>query len=151
MERNGAESDNIINRGANLKDLIIRPITPGEENEWNILMAKHHYLGFHCLSGRRLKYVALLDGRWVALIDWGAAALKCSPRDRWINWSKERKYERRKSHRQQSAFSHPAGCLHQEPGLQNTVAECQAAVRRLGNRLWTPDPHGGNIRGAQPF
>jgi len=72
MERNGAEPDNIINRDANLKDLIVRPITPGEENEWNTLMAKHHYLGFHCLSGRRLKYVALLNGRWVALIGWGA-------------------------------------------------------------------------------
>ena len=94
MDRNGAEPDNIINRGASLKDLIVRPITPGEENDWNTLMAKHHYLGFRCLSGRRLKYVALLDGRWVALIGWGAAALKCSPRDRWINWSEERKYER---------------------------------------------------------
>ena len=94
MDRNGAEQDNIINRGANLKDLIVRPITPGEENDWNTLMAKHHYLGFHCLSGRSLKYVVLLNGRWVALIGWGAAALKCSPRDRWINWSEERKYER---------------------------------------------------------
>lgn len=94
MDRNGAEPDNIINRGANLKNLIVRPITPGEENDWNTLMAKHHYLGFHCLSGRSLKYVALLDGRWVALIGWGAAALKCSPRDQWINWSEERKYER---------------------------------------------------------
>ena len=94
MDRNGAEPDNIINRGANLKDLIVRPITPGEENDWNTLMAKHHYLGFRCLSGRSLKYVALLNGRWVALIGWGAAALKCSPRDRWINWSEERKYER---------------------------------------------------------
>ncbi|MDD2212619.1 MAG: DUF4338 domain-containing protein, partial [Clostridia bacterium] len=94
MDRNGAEPDNIINRGANLKDLIVRPITPGEENDWNTLMTKHHYLGFRCLSGRSLKYVALLDGRWMALIGWGAAALKCSPRDRWINWSEERKYER---------------------------------------------------------
>jgi len=67
MDRNGAEPDNIINRGTNLKDLIVRPITPGEENDWNTLMAKHHYLGFHCLSCRSLKYVALLDGRWVAL------------------------------------------------------------------------------------
>ncbi|MFZ3046397.1 MAG: ISAs1 family transposase [Desulfatirhabdiaceae bacterium] len=96
MDRNGAEPDNIINRGANLKDLIVRPITPREENDWNTLMAKHHYLGFHCLSGRSLKYVVLLGGQWVALTGWGAAALKCSPRDRWINWSEERKYKRLK-------------------------------------------------------
>jgi len=94
MDRNGAEPDNINNQGANLKDLIVRPITSEEENDWNGLMAKHQYLGFRCLSGRSLKYVALLNGRWVALIGWGAAALKCSPRDRWINWSQERKYKR---------------------------------------------------------
>jgi hypothetical protein len=94
MDRSGAESYNIINQSGNLKDLIVRPITPGEENDWNALMARHHYLGFRCLSGRSLKYLALLDGRWVALIGWGGAALKCSPRDSWINWSGERKYER---------------------------------------------------------
>ena len=94
MDKNGAVSDNNINQGANLKDLIVRPINVEEENDWDTLMAKHHYLGFRCLSGRRLKYVALLKGRWVALIGWGAAALKCSPRDRWINWPEKRKYER---------------------------------------------------------
>lgn len=93
MDRNGVEPGN-INESGSLKDLIVRPITPGEENDRNTLMARHHYLGFHCLSGRSLKYVVLLDGQWLALIGWGAAALKCSPRDRWINWSEERKYER---------------------------------------------------------
>jgi hypothetical protein len=42
MNRNGAEPDN--NQDANLKDLIVRPITSGEVNDWNTLMAKHHYL-----------------------------------------------------------------------------------------------------------
>ncbi len=93
MDRNGVEPGN-INESGSLKDLILRPINPEEENDWNTLMARHHYLGFHCLSGRSLKYVVLLDGQWLALIGWGAAALKCSPRDRWINWSEERKHER---------------------------------------------------------
>ena len=52
MDRNGAEPDNIINRGANLKDLIVRPITPEEENDWNTLMAKHHSWAFAaCQAG----------------------------------------------------------------------------------------------------
>ncbi|HBK54209.1 MAG TPA: ISAs1 family transposase [Syntrophomonas wolfei] len=79
MDRNGAEPDNIINRGANLKDLIVRPITPGEENDWNTLMAKHHYLGFHCLSGRSLKYLALLNGRVGGADRLGRCSLEMQP------------------------------------------------------------------------
>jgi len=45
-------------------------------------MASHYYLGFHSLTGKTLKYVALLNGQWVALIGWGAAALKCGHRDK---------------------------------------------------------------------
>ena len=74
----------------------MRPIIPGEETAWNALMDRHHYLGFHGLSGQNIKYVAILNGQRVALIGWGSAALKCSHRDRWIGWSKERKYERLK-------------------------------------------------------
>jgi hypothetical protein len=79
MDRNGAEPDNIINRGANLKDLIVRPITPEEENDWNNLMAKHHYLGFHCLSGRSLKYLALLNGRVGGADRLGRRSLEMQP------------------------------------------------------------------------
>ena len=96
MDRSGAEPDNVNNQSGNLKELIVRPIIPGEETAWNALMAKHHYLGFHGLSGQNIKYVAILNGQWVALIGWGSAALKCSHRDRWIGWSIERKYERLK-------------------------------------------------------
>jgi hypothetical protein len=95
MGRSGANPDNTIyNQSENLKDLMVRPIFPGEENTWNTLMARHHYLGFHSLTGRNIKYVALLGDRWVALIGWGAAALKCGHRDRWIGWSQEQKNQR---------------------------------------------------------
>jgi hypothetical protein len=96
MDRDGAEPDNNINQSGSLKELIVRPIIPGEETAWNTLMTRHHYLGFHGLSGQNIKYVAMLNGQWVALIGWGSAALKCSHRDRWIDWSKEQKYERLK-------------------------------------------------------
>jgi hypothetical protein len=96
MDRSGAEPDNIINQNCSLKELIVRPIIPGEETTWNALMDRHHYLGFHGLSGQNIKYVAILNDQWVALIGWGSAALKCSHRDKWIGWSMERKYERLK-------------------------------------------------------
>lgn len=73
----------------NLKSLVIRLITPDEQNKWNELMAAHHYLGFRSLVGESLKYVTLLDGQWVALLGWGTAAFQCKARDKWIGWSRE--------------------------------------------------------------
>lgn len=78
----------------NLRSLRVRPILPEEEPAWNELMARCHYLGFRKLSGDQLKYVALLEGTWVALLGWGAAAFKCRPRDRWIGWTPEQQWQR---------------------------------------------------------
>jgi hypothetical protein len=89
MEKSGIESDN-----TNLKELIVRPVIAGEEKLWSTLMASHHYLGFQSLTGQSLKYVALLNDRWVALIGWGSGVLKCSRRDEWIGWSEEQKLKR---------------------------------------------------------
>ena len=82
--------------GISLDNLVVRPIVPNEENNWNKLMAAHHYLGFQTLMGHSLKYVAILDGQWVGLIGWGAAALKTTSRDQWIGWSPEQKMKRLK-------------------------------------------------------
>jgi hypothetical protein len=49
-------------------------------------MREHHYLGFRGWVGESLRYVAEWQGRWVALVGWCAAALKCGARDRWIGW-----------------------------------------------------------------
>lgn len=72
----------------------MRPIFREEEGLWDHLMATHHYLGFRQLVGESLKYVAIMDGRWVALLGWGAAALACGPRDEWIGWSPELRWRR---------------------------------------------------------
>ncbi|MEW6523300.1 MAG: Druantia anti-phage system protein DruA [Bacillota bacterium] len=79
-----------------LNSLVVRPIRPDEEPTWNTLMATHHYLGFERLVGESLKYVALLEGEWVALIAWGTAAFKCAARDQWIGWSREQQWQRLK-------------------------------------------------------
>lgn len=81
---------------ADLKLLVVRPIRTGEEREWDRLMAAHHYLGFQQLVGESLKYVAELEGRWVALLGWGTAAFKCGPRDKWIGWAPEQQWQRLK-------------------------------------------------------
>lgn len=77
-----------------LHSLLVRIIRPDEELLWNQLMATHHYLGFRQLVGESIKYVAEINGKWVALMGWGTAAFKCGSRDKWIGWSKEQQWSR---------------------------------------------------------
>jgi len=65
----------------------VRPVTASERSRWDSLMERHHYLGFNCLIGESLRYVAVHRARWLALLGWGAAALKCKARDQWIGWT----------------------------------------------------------------
>lgn len=75
-----------IDETSPLRSVIVRPITALERSNWDILMAKHHYLGFKSLVGKSIRYVAELQDHWVALLGWSTAALKCRPRDLWIGW-----------------------------------------------------------------
>jgi hypothetical protein len=57
-----------------------------ERARWRELMRQHHYLGLPHIGGESLFYVATSKDEWVALIGWGAAALKCGVPDHWIGW-----------------------------------------------------------------
>jgi len=70
----------------NLDRLMVRPITLDERPRWRALMRQQHYLGFQSVVGESICYVATIDDRWVALIAWGAAALKNRYREDWIGW-----------------------------------------------------------------
>jgi hypothetical protein len=69
-----------------LADVIVRPIQVAERRRWQYLMARHHYLGFQNTVGEAIRYVATVGPHWVALLAWGAAALKSRHRDAWIGW-----------------------------------------------------------------
>ena len=56
----------------------VRPIRPDERGAWDALVAAHHYLGLRSLFGRTLRYVATVEGHWLALLGWQAAALNPS-------------------------------------------------------------------------
>jgi Druantia protein DruA/DDE_Tnp_1-associated len=77
-----------------LRRLEVRPIRPEERAEWDALVDRHHYLGLRSLFGKTLRYVAAVEGRWLALLGWQAAALKCAPRDAWIGWPAVLHYQR---------------------------------------------------------
>ncbi len=79
-----------------LDKLIVRPIRQEELSRWNSYMKQYHYLGFNWIAGKSIRYIALLDGDWVALSGWGSAAKNCGVRDRYIGWRGEKKYKRLK-------------------------------------------------------
>jgi len=80
----------------NLLEVLIRPVRALEEQRFQKLMQKHHYLGALPKISETLWYVATFADQWVALLSFSAAALKCSPRDRWIGWDFRHQYDRLK-------------------------------------------------------
>jgi len=58
--------------------------------EFKALLNAHHWLGYRA-SGPPMRYVAELDGVWVALATFGSAALKCPVREAHIGWSAEQR------------------------------------------------------------
>lgn len=80
-----------------LRAFTVRPIHTDEKERWDVLIARHHYLGRATIVGNALRYVATrAEGQWVALLGWGAAAFKCRPRDEWIGWSQAVQWQRLK-------------------------------------------------------
>ncbi|HEU4647210.1 MAG TPA: ISAs1 family transposase [Burkholderiales bacterium] len=77
-----------------LRSVVVRLVRPGERAEWDRLLREHHYLGFRGWVGESLRYVAEEQGRWLALLGWCAAALKCQARDHWIGWPEVLKWQR---------------------------------------------------------
>lgn len=75
--------------------VIIRPVKAAEDQQWVLLMKKHHYLGFNGVLGERINYVAELNRKWLALLSFACAALKTRERDAWIGWEKEQKVDKR--------------------------------------------------------
>ena len=76
--------------------LEVRPINPCEQSRWNDLVKEHHYLGLRAIVGESMRYVAILEGDWVALIGFGAAALKSRHRDTFIGWKPAIQWQRLK-------------------------------------------------------
>lgn len=77
-----------------LSKVVVRPIASSERALWEELMRRHHYLGFGGAVGESLRYVGEAQGRWLALLCWQAAALKCGVRDRWIGWPPVLQFQR---------------------------------------------------------
>lgn len=76
-----------------MRDVVVRPIFVDEVGRFNAVLREYHWLG-HRLTGQVLRYVAVLDGEWVAVVGFGSAVLSCRARDEFLGWSREQQYAR---------------------------------------------------------
>jgi len=72
-----------------LERVIVRPLVPDDADvraRYGQLMEKHHYLKNDAMVGEQIRYVAEVDGEWLALLGWSAAANHLKDREEWIGW-----------------------------------------------------------------
>ncbi len=84
----------LANESEVLKRVNVRLLLEHERPEFDRLLTEKHYLHDWVLTGQSLRYVAQLDGQWVALIAFSAAALHLKAREKWIGWSPRQRARR---------------------------------------------------------
>jgi hypothetical protein len=77
-----------------LKRVSVRLIAEDERPRFDTLLEQKHYLCSARMVGRSLRYVAELDGEWVALACFSAASLHLKARERWIGWTPRQRARR---------------------------------------------------------
>lgn len=77
-----------------LDRVTIRLVEESEHSRFNHHLEEEHYLESSRLVGEWLRYVAEVDGQWVALLTFSAPALHIKGRERWIKWSPRQRARR---------------------------------------------------------
>lgn len=77
-----------------LERVSLRLVREEERGQFNYSLQEEHYLESSRLVGEWLRYVAEVDGQWVALLTFSAAALHLKARERWIGWSPRQRARR---------------------------------------------------------
>ena len=77
-----------------VKEVTLRLARPDERRRWDALMDQHHPLGFKQFAGRGLRYVAIWQGEWLALLGWQTGVFQCRPREQWLGWHKAVQFQR---------------------------------------------------------
>jgi hypothetical protein len=77
-----------------LARVTVRLLREDELGQFNYYLREEHYLESSRLAGQWLRYVAELDGQWVALLTFSAPALHLKAREREIGWSPRQRARR---------------------------------------------------------
>jgi hypothetical protein len=77
-----------------LQRVTVRLLRDEERETFDRLLEDRHYLASARLAGQTLRYVAELDGPWVALLTFSAAALHLKAREAWLGWTPRQRARR---------------------------------------------------------
>ena len=77
-----------------LEEVELRLIEPEELTRWEEDIESYHYLHDARMVGQTLRYVAVHEGRWLALLGMASASYHLRCRDQWIGWSEQQRRER---------------------------------------------------------
>ncbi len=77
-----------------LKQVVVRLVRRNQDQRFQSLMHRHHYLGALPKIGETLRYAACIGDQWVGLVSFSAPALKCAARDQWIGWPFNHQFDR---------------------------------------------------------
>ena len=77
-----------------LGEVIVRLLESHERERFDELLEQKHYLRSARIGGRSLRYVAELNGEWIALICFSGAAPSLKSREQWIGWSPQQRARR---------------------------------------------------------
>jgi hypothetical protein len=85
---------NVRNESDVLDRVTVRLLREDERAQFDYYLQEQHYLESSRLVGEWLRYVAEVDGQWVALLTFSAPALHLKARERWIGWSPRQRARR---------------------------------------------------------
>lgn len=77
-----------------LRQVTVRLITPEERDRFDQLLEQRHYLQSARLGGPSLRYMAEVDGQWVALIAFSGASPHTKAREQKIRWTPRQRARR---------------------------------------------------------
>lgn len=77
-----------------LRNVTVRLLADNEVGQFNFYLEREHYLESSRLAGQSLRYVAEIEGQWVALLTFSAPALHLKAREREIGWSPRQRSRR---------------------------------------------------------
>jgi hypothetical protein len=134
-----------LNNKTLLAAVVVRPIEAHELPRWLELVRAHHYLGFGKSAGKRILYVATIDGEWAALLSWAAAALHVRCRDQWIGWDKAVKRRRLKQITNNTRFLilpgvHVKNLASRVLALNLRRIRATTGMRSMATRSFSPRP-----------
>ena len=77
-----------------LSRVSLRLIKEEERERFDQLLETEHYLQSARIGGRHLRYIAEVDGDWVAILTFSGAAPHLKPREKWVGWSPRQRARR---------------------------------------------------------